>query len=128
MCNRYICEAILAFSLKHEILSKPKAKIWTTRTVTFTTKKKAMIAGCILHLTMTNHIFNMEVNIMPDSNQPYAVIMSRDLMYWQQLSPDIVESMIEWHTTTIMIVPYGYWNITIIDILHSGKTMKLNGD
>ena len=62
-------------SLKHKTVDEPEAKTWTTGGGTFVTKKKAVISGCLLPSITAKCSINMEVNAMPDSDQPYAVIL-----------------------------------------------------
>ena len=81
-------------SLKYKTLDEPKAKTWTMGAGMFVTKKKVVISVCLSSLIMTKHSFRMEMNSMQDSNQPYAVIISRYLMHQLQLKQYIIKNMI----------------------------------
>ena len=87
----------------------------------FVIKKKAVISGCLMPLIMTKHSFNMEVNIMPDSDQPYAVIIGSHLMHQLQLKPDIVKNTIQWFDIIIPMVSHGYWNKNRIEDFVLGR-------
>ena len=67
--------------LKHETVDGPKAKTWTTSAGTFIMKKKAVISGCLLPLIMNKCCFSIVICSMPDSDQPYAMNIDRDLMH-----------------------------------------------
>ena len=81
--------------LKKEIVKEPKAKTWAMGAGTFVAKKKALITACLLPSITTNCSFNMEINAMPEFDQPYALTLGRDLMCQLQLMPDIIKNMIQ---------------------------------
>ena len=89
-------------------------------------KKKAVISWCVLPSAMTKCSFSIGVNVMPDSSQPYVVIIGRDLMCQLQLKPDIVENMFQWNDIIIPMVPPGYCNKNRIMAFCSQKVVKLN--
>ena len=82
----------LVVSLKNEI-KELEAKIWTTGA--FTTKRTMVIGECFLFSMMSKHCFNMDVNVMPDANQPYMVVIGRNLTSQLQLKLNIVKHTVQ---------------------------------
>ena len=92
LVNMYVTSTLikqcLFDSLKHETVDEPKA---------------------LLPSIMIKYSFSMEVKDMTDSNQPYMIIIDRDLISQLQLKPDIVKNTIQSSDNTVPMVIHGYW-------------------
>ncbi len=107
---------------------------WNSSNGVFETSKKITLSLGMLPSLCKKRAFSMDINIMPNNNCSFPLVIGRSIMQNLKLDVNVLKNTFDWQDLTVPFAPRGHWTDSRIEqfcqvhFLQKEKAKKVTQD